>query len=291
MRTTIKYKIMKIPALVTAAAMAVGIAQAAPLKSAVLTKKINDVRISESSKEARTAKEGDRLTGRSTVLTGRQSRAELTFPDKTITRIGANSAFRFSSGSRDMEITQGSFLLQVPKNAGGATIRTATVTAAITGTTTMMEYNPGAWMKFICLEGTANLSNAKGDRIAIPPGSMVVMPTDAARFPRPVVINIKKLVLTSGLMDEKSFNALDDSARAQITQTALDQVGAKREGRLIPGYIMEPGQLPGGDGSPTGNGDRTVIDSVVNPTLPPKRPDSPFPDDYTPPTTTTPPAG
>lgn len=33
-----------------------------------------------------------------------------------------------------MEIKQGSFLLQVPKNAGGATIRTSTVTAAITGT-------------------------------------------------------------------------------------------------------------------------------------------------------------
>jgi hypothetical protein len=137
-------------------------------------------------------------------------------------------------------------------------------------------------MKFICLEGTANLSNAKGDRIAIPPGSMIVMPADATRFPRPVVINIKKLVLTSGLMDEKSFNALDDNAKAQITQTALDQVGAKREGRLIPGYIMEPGQLPGGDGSPTGNGDRTVIDTIVNPTQPPKHPDSPFPDDYTP---------
>ena len=269
---------MKIPALVTAAAMAMGIAQAAPLKSAILTKKINDVKISESSKEARNAKEGDRLTGSSTVLTARQSRAELTFSDKTITRIGANSAFRFSSGSRDMEITQGSFLLQVPKNAGGATIRTATVTAGITGTTTMMEYNPGAWMKFICLEGTANLSNAKGDRIAIPPGSMVVMPTDAARFPRPVVINIQKLLVTSGLMDERNFGALDDSARAQINQTALNQVGAKREGMLVPGYIMEPGQLPGGDGSPAGNGDRTVIDAVVTPAPPPKQPDSPFPD-------------
>ncbi len=269
---------MNIPVLVTVAAMVVGAAHAAPLNSAIMTKKINDVRISESSKEARTAAEGDRLTGSSTVLTGRRSRAELTFPDKTITRIGANAAFRFSSGSRDMEITQGSFLLQVPKNAGGATIRTATVTAAITGTTTMMEYNPGEWMKFICLEGTAKLSNTKGDKIVVPPGTMIVMPPDAARFPRPVVVNIKKLVMTSLLLDEASFDALDEAALAAITQTALDQLGAKRDGSLIPGYIVEPGQLPGGDGSPGGpGGDRTVIDTVVTP--PRTRPhDSPFPD-------------
>jgi len=140
---------MKIPSIVTAAAFLIGIAHAAPLKTANLTKKVNDVRISESSRQAREASVGDRLTGSSTVLTGRQSRAELTFPDQTVTRIGANAAFRFNSGSRDMEIKQGSFLLQVPKNAGGATIRTSTVTAAITGTTTMMEYSPGRWVKFI----------------------------------------------------------------------------------------------------------------------------------------------
>ncbi len=269
---------MKIQALLTVAAIVVGVAQAAPLKSAILTKKINDVRISESSKEARTAKEGDRLTGSSTVLTGRQSRAELIFPDKTITRIGANAAFRFSSGSRDMEITQGSFLLQVPKNAGGATIRTATVTAAITGTTTMMEYSPGEWMKFICLEGTAKLSNSKGDSMVIPPGSMIVMPTDAARFPRPVVVNIKKLVVTSQLLDQKSFDALDETALAAITQTALDQTGAKRMGELVPGYLLEHDQLPGDDGSPGNTGDRTVIDTIVTPAPPAKAPDSPFPD-------------
>lgn len=268
---------MKIPVIVTMVAVLGSAANAAPLKSAVLTKKINDVRISESSREARTAKEGDRLTGSSTVLTGRQSRAELTFPDKTITRIGANAAFRFSSGSRDMEITQGSFLLQVPKNAGGATIRTATVTAAITGTTTMMEYNPGEWMKFICLEGTAKLSNSKGDSIVIPPGSMIVMRPDSARFPRPVVVNIKKLVMTSQLLDEQNFEALDEGALAAITQTSLDQVGAKRVGDLVPGYLLEHDQLPGGTGSPEGTGDRTVIDTIVTPPKT-KLPDSPFPD-------------
>ena len=48
-------------------------------------------------------------------------------------------------------------LLRVPKNAGGAQIKTAAVTAAITGTTIMLEYHPDAYIKFIVLEGTGRI--------------------------------------------------------------------------------------------------------------------------------------
>ena len=162
-----------------AAVAACGSAMAAPLKSASVTKVVNDVRISKNSAAAQSATMGQRMTGKSTLLTGRGSRAELTFPDRTVTRIGANSVFRFSSASREMEIERGSFLLNVPKNAGGAKIRTATVTAAITGTTTMMEYSPGQWLKFIVLEGVAKLSNDNGDTINVPPGQMIIMHPNA----------------------------------------------------------------------------------------------------------------
>lgn len=220
---------------------------AAPLKTADLTKKVNEVRISESSRQAREANVGDKLTGSSTVLTGRKSRAELTFPDRTISRIGANAAFRFNSGSRDMEIQQGSFLLQVPKNAGGATIRTSTVTAAITGTTTMMEYSPGRWVKFICLEGTARLSNKQGDSVDVPPGQMIVMHPDAAKFPRPVTVNVKKMMKTSALADDNTFGALPNGAVEAIDETIEGQMMAKREGNLLPGYLIDRGDTPKGD--------------------------------------------
>jgi len=45
-------------------------------------------------------------------------------------------------------------LLRVPKNAGGAKINTAAVTAAITGTTVMLEFHKNSYVKFIVLEGT-----------------------------------------------------------------------------------------------------------------------------------------
>jgi hypothetical protein len=252
---------MKLSYLVTASVLAVGLAQGAPLKSANLTKKVNNVRISESSRQAREAQVGDKLTGSSTVLTGRQSRAELTFPDKTITRIGANAAFSFSSGSRDMAIQQGSFLLQVPKGAGGATIRTSTVTAAITGTTTMMEYNPGKWLKFICLEGTAKLKNKKGDTVEVPPGRMIAMHPDADQFPPPFIVNVKKMMETSALTDEETFEPLNDEAENAIDDTMAGQMNGKRDGTLQPGYILDRRDQPVG-GADDGGGSNPPINDL-----------------------------
>ena len=235
---------------------------AAPLKSAVVSIAVNDVKISESSKEARTANTGQSVGVSSTVLTGRESRAELGFPDKTITRIGANSVFRFSSGSRDMEIEKGSFLLQVPKNSGGANIRTATVTAAITGTTTMMEYSPGQWVKFICLEGEAELSNKFNDKVTIRPGMMIVMNPDAKKFPQPVFVNLQKLIRTSVLMDRKVFGNLNAPARSLINRAVSDQMGERRGGELIPSGVVIRGSGfrdngSGGEGGPGENGGGT----------------------------------
>ena len=115
---------------------------AANLESAKVTLTVNKVLIAPPDRSPRPAAEGDVLAGRASLETGKASRAELTFNDQTIARIGANSVFSFSRGTRELELNQGVIFLQVPKNAGGATIQTAAVTAAITGTTIAIEYSP-----------------------------------------------------------------------------------------------------------------------------------------------------
>lgn len=211
-----------------------GFIQAASLSKANISKVVKDVKVSEKSSQAYPAKEGQSFTGSSTLLTGRDSRAELSFADKTVTRIGANSVFRFKSGTRDMEIVQGSFLLNVPKNAGGAKIRTATVTAAITGTTVMMEYDPQQWLKFIVIEGVAKLILQDGTTMDVPPGHMVVMRPNARNFPRPVIVNIDKLVKTSILTNQKIFGPLNGPAAQLIDDSIAIQMGDRRVGRLRP---------------------------------------------------------
>src|ERR1041384_5268365 len=82
----------------------------------------------------------------------------LLFQDNTLTRIGAETFFSFKTGTRDLTLEKGSMLLQVPKGLGGAKIHTAAVTAAITGTTIMMEYIPRRYIKVLVLEGSLRLS-------------------------------------------------------------------------------------------------------------------------------------
>ncbi len=210
-------------------------AAADTLRTASVTAAINDVQIYPGASAPRSATIGERFTAPSAVQTGRKSRTELTFNDSTITRLGQNSVFNFRENGRNVELKQGSVLLQVPKNAGGATIRTATVTAAITGTTVMFEYSPSGWIKLLTLEGTQKLTlNGSKTSVAVPAGKMIIMHADAKVIPLPVTIDIAKLVATSPLAGEGTFGPLPPAARELIQQTIQEQLVAKRQGDLLP---------------------------------------------------------
>ncbi len=73
------------------------------------------------------------------VITGAKSRAELQFNDGTIARLGQLTSFTFTPGSRNMNLKEGSGLFQVPKGMGGTRIQAGPITAAITGTTLLLQ--------------------------------------------------------------------------------------------------------------------------------------------------------
>lgn len=226
----------------TLAAALPAIAHAAALRSAEVTKVVNDVRLYQPAADGRPAIIGDKLAGNASLHTGRQSRTELVFQDNTLTRVGANSVFSFRSGTRDLEIGQGTLLLQVPKNAGGATIRTATVTAAITGTTTMLEYSPNKWFKFITLEGVAKLSlKGKKGSVNVPAGQMVVMDPNGQTIPAPIIINLAKLVATSNLAGRGKLGPLPQQAENLVTQSITQQTEERSNGTLLPTYVIIQG--------------------------------------------------
>lgn len=116
---------------------------AALLKEAKVTRIVNDVDLIESGDLRRDARTNDIMRDDMVLATGHKSRAELRFTDDTLARIGANSFFTFTEGTRNMELGKGTMLLKVPKGAGGAKVSTQSVTAAITGTTVLLETNPG----------------------------------------------------------------------------------------------------------------------------------------------------
>lgn len=223
-------------------------ASADTLRSAQVTKSVNEVWVNLQTKSTRRVATGDSVEAPSSVQTGRRSRAELTFTDKTITRLGQNSLFTFRNAGRDVELERGSILLQVPKNAGGATIRTATVTAAITGTTSMCEYSPGKWVKLLTLEGTQKLFiNGSKVPVLVPAGQMIVMHPDGRVVPKPVTFDLEKLIATSTLAGEEIFDPLPGPAKEAIALAVAEQLEAKKQGDLLPSNLVISG--PGARGA------------------------------------------
>ena len=125
-----------------------------------------------------------------------ESRSELMFTDATLARLGANTIFSFTEGTRNLELTDGAMLLRVPKNAGGAKINTAAVTAAITGTTIMLEFHKNSYIKFIVLEGTGRIfiPNRVGESVLVHAGQMLITKPNAKNLPSPVDVDIRKLM-------------------------------------------------------------------------------------------------
>lgn len=207
------------------------------LQSAEVTRVYNQVDLLAPDRAAEPAKVGDDVSGRTAVQTGNQSRAELQFNDASIARLGANSVFSFERGTRDLNLDEGVILLEVPKNAGGAKINTAAVTAAVTGTTVMIESRKGGAkgkgiVKFIVLEGTMRLSlnGNLGESVLLSAGQMVTFSPGAKSIPEPVIVDVARLRKTSGLMSSQ-FGALQNEPF--IFQTENQQKVLKSKGKLI----------------------------------------------------------
>ena len=187
--------------------------QAAPFEQAEVTKATNIVSLLPPDKRAVA---GDVVKGETGLKTGGDSRAELQFPDLTITRVGSNSLFRFIAGTREMILDSGTLLFSSPAGAGGGKVQAGAITAAVTGTDFMIS-NVGT-VKVICLSHkvTVYLTANPKIRAELLPGQMLeITPgtTGAVRkMPRVTTINLGKLLATSKLTQAGGFRPLASQA-------------------------------------------------------------------------------
>jgi len=175
---------------------------AAQRKEARLSQVVRDVNLVAPHAGARPAHLNDNVTEGSAVRTGANSRAELTFADLTITRMGANSIFSFEENGRNLNVEDGAILLRVPTHSGGARIRSSALTVGITGTTVMFEHHRRTYTKLIVLEGSSEawLTKHPGKRIPVRGGQMLVVKADATQLPEPVDIDLDRLLRTATLI-------------------------------------------------------------------------------------------
>ena len=270
------------PFALALAALCAATAQAATLDQATITRVINSVEVIPADRSPEPASIGEVVRGGTDVRTGGGSRAQLTFPDQTLARLGANTLFSFERGTRRLDLENGSILLQVPKDAGGATIRSAPVTAAITGTTVMMEHSPGnpGSVKLIVLEGTVRLSltGRLGESVLVGPGQMIAVAANARALPDPVTVDVKRILKTS-----KLIKAGDLESMGLIMETVDDQQRMIAEGQLNEGGPLLPDSFAQNPALQAANVANSIInrrDTVPQPTPKPAAPPPPPPAQY-----------
>ncbi len=242
----------------------------ATLTQAQITQIIKDVQTIDPGKSARAAVMKETLQGEQAVRTGIDSRTELLFNDHTITRLGANTHFSFTEGTRNMSLQSGVMLLQVPKGAGGAKIETAAVTAAVTGTTIMVEAGKN-YTKLIVLEGECCLwpKNDKNDKAMFKfkhktcalAGQEIILRNGAKTIPDPVYVNLKvlegsSLLITGDWHAPLNNGPIQGAANGQgpgtYVPTNLAIIGAGTDVTVIQGQDPPGNPPPGGSTPPPG---------------------------------------
>jgi len=256
------------------------------LQQARVSQVIQDVRVLETHGAPRAAAVNDKVTQGMAVRTGVESRAELTFTDLTITRLGANTVFSFKQGARELDLTSGAVLLQIPPEAPAVKVSTSAVTAAITGGTALFATGPPT--KFMVLEGIGTFYPAgHPERAAtINGGEMMTMMADG-RMTKPEKFDVKLVLKTSRLI--KDFPPLENMPLVMAVvdlQLAEQQLASLNSQTLARDLVDVIGTT---DQNVNANPLVLVKNSTSSPTPPPPTPPPPTPPPPTPPPPTPPP--
>ncbi len=280
---------MKKFSVVLALAVA-GTAYADPFEKAEVTRTVNKVTLIQGQKGSKPAEVGDVVTGEKAVKTGDDSRAELQFPDKTITRLGSNALFRFRTDTRDMTLDGGTLLFSCPKKEGGGQVQAGAVTAAVTGTDFIISYIVGGEVRVVVLEGKVwvYLTKFPAIRRLVRSGQLVAVPAGADKIPEVMTIDLKHLIKTSRLLESGGFKPLFSEALInRIADSQQGHIHKLPDGTPLGQQTAQQARIAGGPPPPKPPKAAVTPPPAPRPIVtPPPKPPKPRP---TPPSGPTPP--
>jgi hypothetical protein len=202
---------------------------AGALRDGHLSQLVRDVRILQPNGQSLRAANGGTIVDGS-VQTGRDSRAEITFSDQTVLRLGDNTEVSVRSDRRTFDLVSGAVLTQVPSGVGGTTLKIGKISATTTGTTLTAEALPNAYIKVIVLDGTSRLCLRTGglgnDCVLLRPGQMLIAGPNAKGLPDAVDVHLGRLLETSHFITQ--FGPLP--AQDRLVKSAAAQTEQKTHG-------------------------------------------------------------
>jgi hypothetical protein len=215
--------------IVFGSAVLAGPLHAAALRNGRVSHAVHQVRFVDRAGQPQ-AVTGNSVVNDGALETGLKSRAELTFADNTILRLGDNTNIRLAAADRSFELVRGAVLTQVPAGVGKTELRIGEITATITGTTLVAECMPGTYAKFISLEGTSRVclraSSLNQDCVLLRAGEMLIVAPKAKMLPDTADVDLTRLAETCELIT--AFSALPGEQR--LTRAAANQRKNKGHG-------------------------------------------------------------
>jgi len=214
-----------------------------PIDHAKITEVVNEVSILDpQAKKAVPAKSDAVFQVPEIMKTGADSRSEMVAEDQTITRVGANTLFSFEPRERAINLRQGSILFQSPSGLGGGTIRTASATASVLGTTIIVAATRDGGFKLLVLEGTGYVRMPDGRRITLQGGQLFVVPPHS-QTPGPVLDfllgdEVRSSLLVSGF--RRPLPSWDKIRKQIIEQDQELAAGEYQSSTAIHGNTPDP---------------------------------------------------
>jgi hypothetical protein len=207
-------------------------ASAAALAEPRVTHLVRDVRVQEAGLDFVPASV-DKVLNDPVIITGPEARAEITFRDQAVVRLGDKTTLSIHCKNRSLELSSGAILVQVPKHVSGTTVKMGSVTATASGTALAVESLPEAYTKFIAIDGTSRLClklpGRMSDCVLLQPGQMLIVSPKAKGLPEAVDVNLTRFLETCQLVTE--FSELPGQNR--LVKSAATQRRHKSKGNLV----------------------------------------------------------
>jgi hypothetical protein len=166
---------------------------ATPLTESIFTEIIREANVITATKTVAPAQTNEVFKAPDRVRTGPASRVELTAPDHTITRVGANTVFTFEPGERNILLEKGTVLFNSPAGAGGGTVRYHGTAAAVLGTTMVCAVLPDGSFKVLDLEGHVKVTLKNNLSFVLEAGQMIIVPPDGDQLGEVKSFNLAEL--------------------------------------------------------------------------------------------------
>jgi hypothetical protein len=180
----------------------------------------------------------DKLNSNTQVSTSEKSMCELSFDDKSVTRIGENSLFSFVEEERLIKCDNGKFLVAKDPESPTITVTTGGVTAAISGSTVLFDVKDGI-AHIAVLESTTGVkvTDKDGKTVTLQSGEGISAHPNGMKSTEPKPVDVKEVTTTSPLFTEPDAPKLANDSLIKGVVSA--QETAKSQGMSFTSEIND----------------------------------------------------